>query len=194
VLLRVLSERTAGTEDHLSVVAALTEPVAEHLGVEEPEIRRMHMAAELHDVGKTGIPDAILAKAGPLDDDEWKFMRRHTLIGERIVRAAPSLAPAADLVRSSHEHLDGSGYPDGLSGDAIPLGSRIIAACDAFNAMTSERPYRKTRTAAEAVVELRRCAGAQFDPDVVEALAGLIETDGAPAGPFHDSARTLDQL
>jgi HD-GYP domain-containing protein (c-di-GMP phosphodiesterase class II) len=154
----------------------------------------MHMAAELHDIGKTGIPDAILVKAGPLDEDEWRFMRRHTLIGERIVRAAPSLAPAADLVRSSHEHLDGSGYPDGLSGDAIPLGSRIIAACDAFNAMTSDRPYRKTRAAADAVIELRRCAGTQFDPDVVEALAQLIETDGASALTSHHPDRTLNQL
>ncbi len=103
------------------------------------EVRR---AAELHDVGKAAIPDAILNKPGSLDPGEWTFMRRHTLLGERILAAAPALAPVALLVRSSHERWDGSGYPDGLAGERIPLGARVIVSvCDAFDAMTSERPY-----------------------------------------------------
>ena len=106
------------------------------------ELRR---AAELHDVGKVGIPDAILDKPGPLDDEEWEFMRQHTVLGERILGAAPALRPVAAIVRSTHERWDGRGYPDGLVGEEIPLGSRIVAACDAYEAMTNDRPYRERR-------------------------------------------------
>jgi two-component system cell cycle response regulator len=139
-------------------------------------VARVGDAARLHDIGKLGIPDAILSKPGPLDADEWEFMRRHTLIGQRIVAAAPGLRPVAGLVRSSHERFDGGGYPDGLAGDEIPLGARIIAVCDAFDAMTSERSYQGARSAAEAIAELERCAGAQFDPDVVRAFAAVLTT------------------
>ena len=133
-------------------------------GSREHEIKQISLAAKLHDVGKTAIPDEILNKPGPLDEDEWEFMRRHTVIGERIILAAPSLAPSAGLVRSSHERFDGTGYPDALSGGAIPLGASIIAVCDAFDAMVSKRPYRAAMSTGDAVVELRRCAGKQFDP------------------------------
>jgi len=102
-------------------------------------------------------------------------MHGHTLVGERIVRAAPSLAHTADLVRSCHEHFDGAGYPDGLAGDAIPLGARIIAVCDAFDAMVSDRPNRSGRSRAEAIAEVRRCAGTQFDPVVAETFCALAE-------------------
>ncbi|MET0615413.1 MAG: HD domain-containing phosphohydrolase, partial [Thermoleophilaceae bacterium] len=105
---------------------------------------------------------------------EWSFMRRHPLIGERILLAAPALRPVARLVRSSHERWDGGGYPDGLRGDEIPLGSRVVAVCDAFDAMTTERPYREPIPEGEAIAELRRCAGTQFDPMVVEAFCRVL--------------------
>ena len=170
VLLRVLSERSLALRAHLSGVAALAALTAERLGLSGHELWRIGLAAELHDVGKTAIPDAILNKPSALDDDERTFMRRHTLIGERVILAAPSLAPTAELVRSSHERFDGTGYPDGLSGEAIPLGGRIIAVCDAFDVMVSGRPYRRAITADDALAELRRCAGTQLDPRVVEAF------------------------
>jgi two-component system, cell cycle response regulator len=125
------------------------------------------MQPALHDVGKVAIPDAIITKPAKLTAAEWAFMRRHTLIGERIVAAAPSLGAAARLVRSSHEAFDGSGYPDGLAGVEIPLGSRIITVCDAFDAMISQRPYSPAKTTAEALAEVRRCSGSQFDPEIV---------------------------
>jgi two-component system cell cycle response regulator len=137
-------------------------------------------------VGKTAIPDAILNKPGPLDEKEWDFIRRHTVIGERIILAAPSLAPTAELVHSSHEAFDGSGYPDALRGEAIPLGARIIAICDAFDAMTSKRAYRGAMPTEDAIAELRRCAGKQFDPDIIEVFCALVEDGDLP--PMHVSA------
>ena len=139
-------------------------------------------AAELHDIGKLAIPDEILDKAGPLDESEWVFMRQHSVIGERILGAAPALAPVARLVRSSHERWDGGGYPDGLIGEAIPLGARIVFVCDAYDAMTSDRCYQRARTPQAAIAELRRHAGTQFDPRVVEALCAHLDarTDGGP--------------
>ena len=130
--------------------------------------------AKLHDIGKMAVPDAILSKPGPLDGEEWDYVRQHTLIGERIVAAAPPLAPVARLVRSSHERWDGGGYPDGLRGDEIPLGARVVAVCDAFDAMTTQRPYREPVSEVAAEAELRRCAGTQFDPMVVEAFCRVI--------------------
>jgi two-component system, cell cycle response regulator len=127
-------------------------------------------AAELHDVGKMAIPDAILSKPGALDEQEWAFMRRHTIFGERILSAAPALLPVAKVVRSTHERYDGDGYPDRLAGEEIPLGARIIAVCDAFHAMISNRPYRKGMNMEEALEELQRCSGTQFDPAVVDAF------------------------
>jgi HD-GYP domain-containing protein (c-di-GMP phosphodiesterase class II) len=145
--------------------------VARRLEVEGEELEHVRHAAELHDVGKMAIPDAILDKPGPLDPTEWSFIRRHTIIGERIVAAAPALRQVAALVRASHEHWDGSGYPDGLAGDEIPLGARIVAVCDAFDAMVANRPYRVGMPPDLALAELWRCAGSQFDPAVVSAFA-----------------------
>jgi len=170
VLLSVLSERDAELRGHLTGVAQLARAVGARLELPLHELHDLALAAELHDVGKLAIPDAILQKPGALTDEEWSFVHRHTLVGERILCAAPSLERIARLVRSTHERLDGLGYPDGLSGDTIPLLSRIIAACDAFFAMTEERPYRRAMTSEDAISELRRCAGTQFDPVVVEAL------------------------
>ena len=179
VLLQVLSERhpTLGVER--DDVSRLCEAVARRLEMPDEQIAPLLQAASLHDVGKAAIPDTILTKPGSLDVEEWAFMRRHTLIGERILSAAPALAGAARLVRSTHEQWDGKGYPDGLSAEDVPLGSRIIFVCDAFDAMTSQRPYRQPVSADEAIAELRRCAGTQFDPRVVEAFADALAASEA---------------
>jgi diguanylate cyclase (GGDEF)-like protein len=170
VLLQVLSEQDNNLDVHGGHVAELSSEVAKVLHEPDLAVQRIWLAATLHDIGKTAIPESILNKAGPLDEQEWEFMHRHTLIGERIVLAAPALANTAPLIRSSHERLDGGGYPDGLRGDQIPLGSRIISACDAFDAMTTKRSYRQATSPKAAITELRRCSGSQFDPLVIDAL------------------------
>ncbi len=181
VLLRALSERSPGLHDHVDGVAELATATAHRLGLPEHEVKLIEIAAQLHDIGKVAIPDSILNKPGPLDEEEWAFMRRHTLIGERIVLAAPSLAPAAELVRSSHERHDGGGYPDRLHGTQIPLGASIVCACDAYDAMTNTRPYSDAMTIDAAVEELRRCAGTQFHPEVVGALCDVVREPSARA-------------
>ena len=168
VLLSALAERDPDLGAHGHDVAELAAAVAAAFSLPLEDIDAIRQAAELHDVGKMAIPDVVLGKPTALDEEEWALMRRHTLIGEKIIAAAPDLARVARLVRSSHEHYDGSGYPDGLTRREIPLGSRIILVCDAFDAMTTDRPYRQAMDQAAAVRELRRHAGTQFDPDVVE--------------------------
>jgi diguanylate cyclase (GGDEF)-like protein len=170
VLLRALAERYPDLEAHLDGVSETAGAVAVSLGLSDDEVENICQAAELHDIGKVAIPEAILHKPGPLDEGEWQFMRSHTIIGERIVAAAPALAGAAGLIRSSHERFDGGGYPDGLAGEAIPLGARIIAVCDSFDAMVTDRPYSAARNFDDAIAELERCAGTQFDPTVVGAF------------------------
>jgi two-component system, cell cycle response regulator len=174
VLLTALAERDPGLGVHVNGVAELAEALAERLGLSQGEVLRTRLAASLHDVGKMAIPDEILEKPGPLTEDEWKFVRRHTLVGERILLAAPALSHVAGIVRSSHERFDGGGYPDGLAGEAIPLSARVVLLCDAFDAMTSGRAYASRLTEAQAVEELRREAGRQFDPDVVQAFLELL--------------------
>jgi diguanylate cyclase (GGDEF)-like protein len=174
VLLRTLSERRPEMHVRLRDIGELALAVGRELHMGPEGLDEVARAAELHDVGKIAVPDAILDKPGALDPVEWSFMRRHPLIGERILLAAPALRPVARLVRSSHERFDGTGYPDGLRGDEIPLGARVVAVCDAFDAMTTERPYREAVTEADAIEELRRCAGTQFDPLVVEAFCRVI--------------------
>jgi diguanylate cyclase (GGDEF)-like protein/PAS domain S-box-containing protein len=175
VLLRILSERSPALGVHLDEVTALCDAVAERLGMPDADRSPLLQAASLHDVGKAAIPDEILNKPGPLDDDEWALVRRHTLVGERIAAAAPALLAASKLIRSSHERFDGNGYPDQLRGEDIPLGSRIIAVCDAYDAMVSDRPYRpKPLESEEALAELRRCAGAQFDAQVVRVFCEVL--------------------
>jgi two-component system, cell cycle response regulator len=170
VLVRAQTERDRALGEHASDVAALAGPVARRLGLEGDDLQNVRQVAELHDVGKLAIPDAILDKPGALTDDEWELVRRHPVVGQRILAAAPALVSVADIVRSTHERFDGDGYPDGLVGADIPLVARIVAVCDAFDAMTSRRPYRPPLSVEEALVELRRCAGTQFDPTVVAAF------------------------
>jgi diguanylate cyclase (GGDEF)-like protein len=170
VLLAALAARHRELGEHLTGVACAAEPLGVRLGLGEREVRELGYAAELHDVGKVAIPDSILAKPGPLDEVEWEFMRRHTVIGERILAAAPSMSTVAEIVRATHERVDGNGYPDGVAGDAIPLPARIIAVCDAYDAMVSSRPYRPAISHAHALAELQRCAGSQFDAAVVQAF------------------------
>lgn len=179
VLLQVLREREPELHDHLHGVAALSVAVGRALGLSAEELDEVGRAAELHDIGKLSIPDSILHKAGPLDEAEWRLMRQHAVIGDRILSAAPAMRPVARLVRSTHERFDGSGYPDGLAAEAIPLGARIIGVCDAFHAMRSERPHRRALSEQAALEELGRCAGTQFDPAVVEVVVELAARAGA---------------
>ncbi len=174
-LVQLIAEQDQDLATHGLNVGELAAATATKLGLSAEDIACTRVAAELHDIGKTAIPEAILSKPGPLDDHEWEFIKRHTLIGERILAAAPALARIAPIVRSSHERPDGSGYPDGLNTDAIPLGARIVAVVDAFDAMVASRPYRPARGIAEAVTELRRCAGTQFDRAVVDAFIDVIQ-------------------
>ncbi len=186
VLLQALAERRTGvTGVAMTHVAAHAVAVGRRMGLDIADLDVLVRAAELQDIGKLAIPDSILGKRGPLTEAEWEVVRRHPVIGERIVRAASALAPVAELVRSCSERFDGSGYPDGLRGDDIPLGSRIIAVCVAFDAMTSPRPYRPARPAAQALEELYRCGGFQFDPIVVAAFGTTI---GDRRGPGALSA------
>jgi diguanylate cyclase (GGDEF)-like protein len=181
-LLRTLAEREPKLRAHVADVSSLALRVGERLGLGRDELQELRLVAELHDVGKLAIPDVVLQKAGPLDVNEWSFIHSHTVIGQRILSAAPALQLVADIVRSTHENWDGSGYPDKLAGKGIPLAARIVSACDAYSAMTADRPYAAARTAEEAVAELRRCSGKQFDPQVVELLCEVLaDVDELPA-------------
>lgn len=188
-LLRTLAEREPELRAHVADVSSLAARVGELLGLGRDELEELRLAAELHDVGKLAIPDVVLQKAEPLDATEWGFIHSHTLIGQRILGAAPALRPVGAIVRSTHENWDGTGYPDGLAGEAIPLPARIIAACDAYSAITSDRPYRAARTPDEAVAELRRCAQKQFDPEVVELLCAVLADEGASTTEGRDRSR-----
>jgi len=174
VLLHVAAEHDGELRDHVDDVAELAEAVARELGLDEETMTDVRRAATLHDIGKIAIPDAILHAPRALTADEWQYMRRHTIIGQRIINAAPGLSRVAAMVRSSHERYDGGGYPDALAGEDIPLGARIVAVCDAYDAMVTDRAYRAARPGHEALEELARCAGTQFDPRVVAAFAAVM--------------------
>ncbi|HEY7951285.1 MAG TPA: HD domain-containing phosphohydrolase [Solirubrobacterales bacterium] len=182
VLLTALRERQPQLAEQAVDVAELALAVAGELGMEAEQRDETYRAAQLHETGKMAIPDAILNKPGPLEESEWKFVHRHTLIGERIIASAAALVPVARLVRSSGERWDGSGYPDSLRGDQIPLGSRVVAVCEAYAAMVSERPYSVAMRPSRALEELRRSAGSQFDPEVVTAFEQIARQRSLPIG------------
>jgi two-component system cell cycle response regulator len=188
VLLQLLREREPELDRHLRGVAALAGALGRRLGLSAEQLDEVTRAAELHDVGKIAIPDDILHKPASLDEGEWELMRQHTVIGGRILGAAPAMRPVAAIVRASHERWDGAGYPDRLAGEQIPLGARIVSVCDAFHAMTTPRPYQRTLTHDEALAELSRCAGSQFDPAVVEAFRALVAEPPTPALAAEESA------
>ncbi len=189
VLKQALRERGTGLPEHLSQVATLARALARQYDISSEEIEQITRAAELHDIGKMAVPETVLEKPGPLDSNETELMHQHTVIGERILAAAPALRPVGALVRSSHEHYDGTGYPDGLAGQEIPLASRIIAVCDAYEAMIGGRPYRAAISHDETIAELRRCAGTQFDPEVVERFCKIVlaTSSEAPAAARADT-------
>jgi HD-GYP domain-containing protein (c-di-GMP phosphodiesterase class II) len=173
-LVLLLTEQSASIISHLAQVAELATQTALNLGLSPALVELTRLAAELHDVGKVGIPAKILQKPGPLDVEEQWFVQRHSEIGESLVEAMPSLQAVAPIVRAAHERPDGRGYPDGLTLDEIPISSRIIAVVDAFDAMTSHRPYQQAISVPEALAELHRYAGSQFDPAVVHAFAAAV--------------------
>jgi diguanylate cyclase (GGDEF)-like protein/putative nucleotidyltransferase with HDIG domain len=174
VLLSVVGEHDGALRDHVADVADLAERVSRELGLGDAETAHVRRAAALHDVGKVAIPDEILHAPRKLTDEEWVYMRQHTIIGARIIGAAPELQPVAAMVRSSHERWDGGGYPDKLAGQDIPLGARIVAVCDSYDAMTTTRAYRDAMPVCEALAELERCAGTQFDARVVAAFRTVV--------------------
>jgi HD-GYP domain-containing protein (c-di-GMP phosphodiesterase class II) len=175
-LAALLDLRDGYTGQHSSSVVALCEQVGRRVGVTGDELEHLRIAAHLHDLGKIGVPDEILHKPGPLDDAEWSIMREHPVWGARALETIPGFRPASHAVRHHHERWDGSGYPDGLAGEAIPIGARVIAVCDAYEAMTSTRPYRPALSDSEARERLVAGTGTQFDPaatwGLLDALAG----------------------
>ena len=185
LLLAVVRETEPDLDEHNGDVGRLARRLGEALGLADDELDVVVRGAQLHDVGKVAVPDEILHKPAPLTDDEWQLMRQHTIIGERILLASPGMASVARLVRASHERWDGGGYPDGLRGEEIPLGARIVSVCDAFDAIVSDRPYAKGRPVSEALAELERCAGGQFDPAVVTAFCGLARSGALDVDVQH---------
>jgi len=184
ILCAALDRRDRVTEGHSRRMAQLSLVVARELGLRGAALKDLERAAILHDIGKITVPDAILSKPGPLTGAEWREMHRHPVVGYDMVRNVPLLRRAADIIYTHHERFDGSGYPNGLKGEEIPQGARIFAVVDAYDAITSDRPYRKARPHQYALEEIRRNTGTQFDPQMVEAFLkaeqkGLIRGDGS---------------
>ena len=179
-----LEEKDRYPHAHPAALARHAVAVGAGLGLDEKELRRLEYSALLHDVGKAAVPGAVLDKTGPLSEEELAQIRRHTIAAERLIEGIPYLRPVAGVVRASHERWDGGGYPDGLSGEQIPLAARIVLVCDAFEALTHERPYRAALSVDDALAELRANAGTQFDQRVVQeflSLAGLAPSEDFPA-------------
>jgi putative nucleotidyltransferase with HDIG domain len=172
------------TGKHSQGVLELSLAVADALELDPTRRRNVEFAALLHDVGKVHVPKQIINKNGPLTDDEWNVIRRHTIQGEAMLnKIGGALTVVARIVRASHERYDGGGYPDGLAGDEIPIEARIVTACDAYSAMTTDRPYRKARAATAALAELETCAGSQFDPGVVRVMREIIAGEAPVENP-----------
>jgi diguanylate cyclase (GGDEF)-like protein len=190
-LMLALRERNIGLESNADGIGELAVAVARRLGVPASEHERIRLAALLANVGKIAVPDSVLTKAGPLTDSEWRLLRGHTVVGQRIIEAAPALLDVGKLVRSVHERVDGRGYPDGLAGDEIPLGARIVAVCNSYDAMVSARAYRPALTHERALDELRRRAGQEFDADVVQAFLQVVDEHVAR---YAEAAQAVDPV
>jgi HD-GYP domain-containing protein (c-di-GMP phosphodiesterase class II) len=182
LLARAVDIRDNYTGKHSAQVGELARRVGERIGMSAEELALLEYAARLHDLGKLGVPDAILLKPGPLDEEEWAVMRRHPEWGAEMIAQVPGLEELATLVVAHHERWDGGGYPGGLAGDGIPLASRVICACDAFEAMISRRPYREPLGVEDALAELIAESGRQFDPVVVSAVTIEAGSDRSIAG------------
>ena len=166
------------TGEHCRDVVALATAVGRQLGLDAERMRNLEFGALLHDVGKVAVPKDIINKPGPLTDEEFELVKQHTVEGQRMLdRVGGFMRDVGVIVRHHHERWDGGGYPDGLAGSAIPLEARIVACCDTLNAITTDRAYRKASSMGAAIAELHRCAGTQFDPHVVEAVAAVVEVD-----------------
>ena len=179
-MLAMLNAHDPAAYEHARHVAHHAVSIALVLGLREPPLTDIERGALLHDIGKIAIPEAILLKPAALDDQETRLMRRHPEIGYRLLKNVPMFAAAAQIVLGSHEAFDGRGYPQGLSGDAIPIGARIVAVTDAYDSMTHLRVYRHALTAADATCEIVRCRGTQFDPAVVDGMLTLLASHGGP--------------
>lgn len=190
-LANAVEAKDVTTEHHCQRLAGHARRLAERIGLEAGDVQAVMYGALLHDVGKIGIAESILTKAGPLTDPEWVEMRRHPEIGEQICRPLSSSRQFAPIVRHHHERWDAMGYPDRLRGEAIPIGARIVGLIDAFDAMVNDRPYRAARSVAEAVAELRAQAGRQFDPGLVPVFIELLEED---RGPTRTDGRSSGDL
>jgi HD-GYP domain-containing protein (c-di-GMP phosphodiesterase class II) len=174
-LMKALEARDFVTEGHSDRLQQLVLPLARSRGLPEDAINDLLLFSRFHDLGKVGIPDSILGKPGALTEEEAEEMRKHSEIGHRIAKSVPDLAPIADLILKHHEWWNGRGYPLGLAGEDIPLPCRILAIADAFDAMTSDRPYRRAMSREKAVEELRASAGSQFDPELVEQFVATLD-------------------
>lgn len=179
---------------HSERVAGMALLLAQEMGLDPATQAIIHIGAHLHDIGKIGVPDQVLDKPGKLTEAEYAIIRRHPEIGSNIVNKIKVLRPVVDIVRHHHERFDGKGYPDGLSGGDLSVGARIVAVSDAFDAMTSARPYRPARTLRTALLEMRRCRGTQFDPSVVDALIALCQKNMIISGGRNSDSRSVAGL
>ncbi len=183
-LAQVIEAKDQTTRGHLDRTQAYGLALARRIDPALAETPTIGYGFFLHDIGKVGIPEHILCKAGPLSVDEWTVMRNHPIIGAQIVAPIAFLSDTVELIRHHHEWFDGTGYPGGLAGEAIPLGARIFAVADSFDAMTSDRPYRGSIGVEPALAELRGGSGSQFDPEVVRVFVDMVESDPPDDEPF----------
>jgi HD-GYP domain-containing protein (c-di-GMP phosphodiesterase class II) len=180
-LVDAIEAKDVATLGHVRRVSAYALAIGKKLGLHGQELRSLVLAAELHDVGKIGVPDHILAKPGKLNDEETAEMRRHAIRGYEIAERVPALRALAPVIRAHHERIGGTGYPDALTGEQIPLLARIIAVADSYDAMTSSRPYRDAMARAEAIGELRRVRGRELDARCVDAFLAWLDEEGRQA-------------